>query len=125
MPAFMQDHIDRATALAKEALGEEPFASAWATGRANPDLVIADALGEREARTTVTGQRMDAAARGLTARERDVLRLLVAGNADKEIAAALGISPRTVSAHVATIRGKLHASSRTAAATIAVRDGLV
>jgi non-specific serine/threonine protein kinase len=125
IPAFMRDQIDRATALAKEALGAEPFAVAWDAGRANPEVVIADALGEREASAAATGESRDAAARGLTARERDVLRLLVAGDTDKEIAAALGISRRTVAFHVAAIRAKLDAPSRTAAATIAVRNGLV
>jgi DNA-binding NarL/FixJ family response regulator len=51
--------------------------------------------------------------------------LLVAGQTDKEIAAACGISRYTVSQHVVTIRDKLAAPSRTAAAAIAVRDGLV
>ena len=37
IPGFMRDRIDRATALAKEALGAEPFAVAWDAGRANPD----------------------------------------------------------------------------------------
>ena len=122
---FMQDHVDQATALAQEALGAEPFAVAWEAGRAHPEVVIADALGEREASAATTGESPVAAARGLTARERDVLGLLVAGNTDKEIAAALGISRRTVAFHVAAVRSKLDAPSRTAAATIAVRDGLV
>ena len=61
----------------------------------------------------------------MSERKRDVLRLLVAGHADKEIAATLGISRRTVAFHVAAIRAKLDAPSRTAAATIAVRNGLV
>ena len=61
----------------------------------------------------------------LTRRELEILRLLVDGRSDKEIAASLGIGRRTVSNHVATIRAKLDAPSRTAAATIAVRDGIV
>ncbi|MGH2616417.1 MAG: response regulator transcription factor, partial [Thermomicrobiales bacterium] len=62
---------------------------------------------------------------GLTARERDVLRLLVTGMTDKEIAAALKLGRRTVSSHVEAIRAKLGATSRTAAAAIAVRDRVV
>jgi DNA-binding NarL/FixJ family response regulator len=61
----------------------------------------------------------------LTTREREVLRLLVLGWSDKEIAASLSIGRRTVSNHVATIRDKLAAPSRAAAAALAVRDHLV
>jgi DNA-binding NarL/FixJ family response regulator len=58
---------------------------------------------------------------GLTSREHEVLRLLVAGRSNKEIAAALFISPKTASVHVSNILGKLGASSRTEAAAIAHR----
>lgn len=61
----------------------------------------------------------------LSPRERDVLRQLVDGKSDREIAAALFISPRTVMRHVAAILAKLNVPSRTAAATRAVREGLV
>ncbi len=58
---------------------------------------------------------------GLTSREHEVLRLLVAGRSNKEIAAALFISPKTASVHVSNILGKLGASSRTEAAALAHR----
>jgi DNA-binding CsgD family transcriptional regulator len=61
----------------------------------------------------------------LTPREQGVLRLLVEGKSDREIADALAISRRTASNHVAAILAKLKAPSRTAAATRAVRDGLI
>jgi DNA-binding NarL/FixJ family response regulator len=61
----------------------------------------------------------------LTPREREILRLLVAGWPDKEIATSLGVARRTVSNHVASIRDKLDAPSRSAAAAIAMRDHLV
>jgi non-specific serine/threonine protein kinase len=63
-------------------------------------------------------------AEALTPREREVLRLLVDGLADKEIAATLGISRHTVSNHVMAIRDKLAAPSRAGAVAIALRDGL-
>jgi len=62
---------------------------------------------------------------GLTRRELDVLRLLVEGHADREIAAALFIGRRTVETHVAGILNKLGLDSRTAVATYAVRHDLV
>lgn len=61
----------------------------------------------------------------LTARELDVLRLLAAGKANKEIAAALFITEATVKAHVANVYGKLGVQSRTEAVNAAVKRGLV
>ena len=63
--------------------------------------------------------------RGLTARERDVLRLLGEGGTNAEIGERLFISARTVQTHVANILVKLGASSRAAAVGIAAREGLL
>ena len=62
---------------------------------------------------------------GLTARERDVLRLLGEGGTNAEIGERLFISARTVQTHVANILAKLGASSRAAAVGIAAREGLL
>ncbi len=67
----------------------------------------------------------DAPAAGLTARELEVLQLLVEGASNKAIARRLGITPHTVKFHVAAIAGKLGASGRTDAVAKAVRLGLV
>jgi DNA-binding NarL/FixJ family response regulator len=69
--------------------------------------------------------RAGAAVAGLTPRELEVLRLLVAGCSDREIGEALFISPRTASKHVASILAKLEVGTRGEAAVRAVRDGLV
>jgi DNA-binding NarL/FixJ family response regulator len=61
----------------------------------------------------------------LTTRELEVLRLVAAGRANKEIAAELSITERTARTHVSNILGKLGLSSRTQAALWAVREGLV
>ena len=61
----------------------------------------------------------------LNSREMDVLRFLVQGFANKEIATRLEISEHTVKFHVASILGKLGASSRTEAVSLGIRRGLV
>ena len=60
----------------------------------------------------------------LTHREREVLRLIVAGRTDQQIADALFVSRRTATTHVANILNKLGVDSRTTAAAFAVRHGL-
>jgi DNA-binding NarL/FixJ family response regulator len=60
----------------------------------------------------------------LTAREREVLRLLAEGRSNRDIAAQLFISAGTVKAHVANILAKLDLPSRTAAAAYAHRAKL-
>jgi len=60
----------------------------------------------------------------LTPREVSVLRLVALGNANKQIAAELGIVEETVKAHMSSIMGKLEANDRTHAVTIALRRGV-
>ncbi len=67
----------------------------------------------------------DGAPYDLTPRELEVLACLVRGSTDREIADDLSISHRTVQVHVSNILGKLEAGSRTAAAALAIREGLV
>lgn len=58
----------------------------------------------------------------LTLRETEVLRLIARGHSNKEIAAALLISEKTVKTHVSNILQKLHLADRTQAALYAVRQ---
>ncbi len=62
---------------------------------------------------------------GLTPREREVLALLVEGQTNRRIAEALFISESTAGVHVSNILGKLGVASRTEAAAVATRLGLV
>ncbi len=62
---------------------------------------------------------------GLTPREVEVLGLLAAGQANKEIARALGVSPNTVKTHLARLYEKLGVTSRTAAIAQARALGIV
>ncbi len=61
----------------------------------------------------------------LTPREIEVLGMLAEGLGNKEIAWRLHISEHTVKFHVASILGKLDASSRTEAVTVGFRQGLI
>lgn len=62
---------------------------------------------------------------GFTPREDAVLRLLARGLQNKEIAAQMHISERTVKFHVAAVLRKLGAGNRTEAVTLAVQRGLI
>jgi NarL family two-component system response regulator LiaR len=79
----------------------------------------------------VAGRLLDSMARepraseALTAREGEVLALIVRGRANKVIASELGISEKTVKAHVGRVLAKLGVADRTQAALLAVRTGLV
>lgn len=61
----------------------------------------------------------------LTEREQEVLLLLVAGLNNSEIAEKLFVSPSTIKSHVSNILTKFGVASRTEAAALAVRQGLV
>lgn len=61
----------------------------------------------------------------LTLAESNVLRMIVGGMSNKEIAFALDVSENTIKSHVQNIFGKIGVSDRTSAATTAIKRGLV
>ena len=61
---------------------------------------------------------------GLSRREREVLRLLAAGESNRQIARRLGPSPHTVERHVANLYRKIGARGRADATAYALRNGL-
>ena len=61
----------------------------------------------------------------LTPREREVLRLVASGRANKEIGAQLGISERTVKTHISNIFSKLELTDRTQAALFVHNRGML
>lgn len=61
----------------------------------------------------------------LSEREREIVRLLVLGEANKQIGEALGITELTVKSHMKNILGKLQVRDRTEAVTVALRRGIV
>jgi DNA-binding CsgD family transcriptional regulator len=104
------------------------FAAAGSEGRAVPVAdAVAEALAVRATTDGVaTGDGQRAAVHyALTRREREVLRLLVQGRTDAEIAVALFISPHTVATHVKRVLAKFGVHSRAAAVAAAFHDGLV
>jgi predicted ATPase/DNA-binding CsgD family transcriptional regulator len=110
-----QEQFDRDTAEARAALPDGLFSQAWSEGRSlSLDAVVAEVL---EGSGPNPGF-------GLTAREREVLRLLIDGSSDREIADALFISPLTATTHVRNLRRKLGVHSRGAAAAFAFHHGL-
>jgi non-specific serine/threonine protein kinase len=93
--------------------------SAWESGRAlTLEQAVAEAL-------RFSGEHPEPPRNPLSPREMDVIRLVVAGKADREIAEELFVSVRTVEHHVARILGKLDVRTRTAAATVAIAAGIV
>jgi LuxR family maltose regulon positive regulatory protein len=70
-------------------------------------------------------QPRSATSQGLTPRELEVLRLVAEGLSDRDIAGRLVLSPHTVHRHISNLHTKLGVSSRTAAAAVAARLGLL
>jgi len=69
--------------------------------------------------------RAPAAAAGLTARQLQVVRLVAEGRTNREIAAALVLSEKTVARHLSNIFTKIGVPSRAAATAYAYRTGIV
>jgi non-specific serine/threonine protein kinase len=124
----LQAMFDRRAAAIRQALGEPVFAVAWAAGeRSSLEEATAEtfAVLDRMGGAQNPARSLPAEPEALTRREREVLRLLVDGMSDKEIAHALGITRRTASHYVTVIRRKLEVPSRAAAAALAVQAGLL
>ena len=105
----------RVIAATRAALAEPVYQAAWEAGRG---LTADEAAAEARAVAAAVQAQRDVAAPGphdslgLSAREHEVLRLLVAGRSNAEIAAALFISPRTATTHVSHLYTKLGVGSR-------------
>ena len=123
--AFPDDRPAYGEALASVKRGLDPadFDAAWQAGSAlSLEEAFDEALALAEMLLGADGRRPGPV---LTARQREVLGLLAEGRADKEIAAALGLSRYTASKHVAAIMARLDAPSRTAAVTAGRRAGFL
>ena len=118
---------ERTVSQAQEVLGRAEFDRAWADGRTmSPDQVTADleaVLNDAEA-WQEHAPSAPPSPFGLTLRELDILRLLVDGRSNPQIAEALFISPRTVQTHLTNLYGKLGAGGRAEAVALAVRQNI-
>jgi DNA-binding NarL/FixJ family response regulator len=82
-----------------------------------PSSVLADLLSQRGEQAVLLG--------ALTAREREVLKLMAAGLDNSEVAERLGIRYGTVRSHVRSLIGKLNAHSKMEAVVRAEELGLI
>jgi DNA-binding CsgD family transcriptional regulator/tetratricopeptide (TPR) repeat protein len=135
-----QPAYDRNLASLRRDLGEEAFAAAWVEGAAlalpamvdyaleepaleaapesTPDAVAGRLQGTRSPESHEGGQRG-----GLTARELEVVDLIVQGKSNREIAAAMTIGVKTVETYITRILNKLGFESRVQVATWALEQG--
>jgi DNA-binding NarL/FixJ family response regulator len=105
--------------LLKDAEPEELFRGIRAAAQGDAPL------DPRAARELLTARASDRPDSGLTERERAVLALVGSGLPNKLIALRLGISEKTVKAHLTNVFRAIGVSDRTQAALWAQRNGLV
>jgi predicted ATPase/DNA-binding CsgD family transcriptional regulator len=119
--------LERWLELAARDLGERATGAARSEGRGlTLDQAVAYALAADEPTAAADPARQLAGRsfRGLTRREMEVLRLVAEAHSNREIAAMLVLSEKTVERHLGHIFAKLEVSSRTAAARLAVQAGI-
>jgi two-component system, NarL family, response regulator LiaR len=95
---------------------------------ADPEILLAAVRAVARGRTFIdpsVGRRVAAMIEDLTPREVEVVRLLAAGQSNKEIAEALAIGEETVKTHVGRVLSKLNADNRAQAVIQALKRGLV
>lgn len=126
LPAALETRMRTdAEQIVLAALGPEGFRAEQQVGAATSlDELLAQEATVVDASAASMETSASTTASSLTPREQDVLRLIVEGHPDREIAEALFISPRTVTSHVTNILNKLGVNSRSAAAAYAVRHDL-
>jgi non-specific serine/threonine protein kinase len=114
--------VDRAAAAVRGRLGDEADDAARQAGARQPRAAIVADIGRLLERTAAAPRSVTGLP--ITAREHEILRLIVEGKSNQQIADILSLSPRTVSTHITNIFAKLDVDSRTAAATWAMRHGI-
>ena len=114
--AIMEELHQQAVKAAQDALGDDRYAALFRDGADRPlDLVVKLAVTEADELPGPPGRQRPAGL--LTGRERQIATLVGEGMSNRDIAQHLGISKRTVDAHLEHIFGKLGISSRVQLAT--------
>jgi DNA-binding CsgD family transcriptional regulator len=137
LQSAMQRHFvvayDTAVDEVRNAIGSENFAMTLHEGssRRRPTTLreLNTYLGEIESTTPKAARsapdaKLLARSDGLTDRQIDVVRLLASGMTNKEIASALGVTPKTVMHHTVAIYQKIGVRGRTEAVAWAIRTGV-
>jgi DNA-binding CsgD family transcriptional regulator len=114
-----QANYEASVAVIRDALGEQDFDAAWAEGAA---LSTEEAIGYAQ-RGRGERKRPASGWESLTPSERDVVRLVSEGLANKDIATRLFVSPRTVQTHLTHVYAKLGLTSRVQLVQEAARHG--
>jgi predicted ATPase/DNA-binding CsgD family transcriptional regulator len=119
--------FERTDAAARQHLGAAVYTAAWESGHQRRR---GDITAEVDRLLTIVEQAGTPSSVGrepslLTPREQEVLRFLIAGKSNREIAEALFISPRTATTHVTNILSKFGVETRAAAVTYAFQHNLV
>jgi predicted ATPase/DNA-binding CsgD family transcriptional regulator len=121
MIANEQEEYQREMAILRGRINLDDFTRSWSEGQV---LTLQQVLAEVEQLPRVL-QAKKQAPDALTPRELDVLRLLVQGLSDAQIAEKLVVSRRTVTTHLTTIYSKLGVNSRSAAIRHALDHNLI
>ena len=115
-----QERVEAACGSARERLGVEAGSAAFARGRSlgyQQAVVLARELCAGSIPTQSAAERRGELASGLTRRELEIAVMVARGMTNRDVAARLFLSQRTVEGHVENIRGKLGFHSRTQIAT--------
>lgn len=119
---FNEKAFASSVATAQRVLGAKRWSESYAEGNS---LTAEEAMEEAHRCSRELAHRRPEDELGLTSREMEVLRAVALGLGSSDIAAQLGVSTRTVHAHLRSIFTKLNVSSRTAAVHEAVSRHLI
>jgi DNA-binding CsgD family transcriptional regulator len=124
-----RDLLQSWLSVMRHRVAEDVYARNWAAGR---KLTIQEAIAlalalepSRSADSPTSAPQRGAGRAGLTARDLEVLRQVARGQSNKEIAAELVLSVRTIERHITNLYAKIDARGKADATAYAIRHGLV
>ena len=118
-------HVDLVARLRRR-FRPDAFLAAWQEGRQVPiERTVDVALQEDVLHVPETQSALSTDVERLSAREREIARLIALGQSNREIAETLVVSVKTVESHVKNVFKKLHVGARAEIAAWAARQGLI